>query len=105
MVKVRVRYFGRIRELLGIREEEYDVDDAVLADLLLKHVPNRHSEVAREWIETIFKTVMGEVALGGDRQPILRDNYMVYVNGRTCEVNYKLRDGDEVAILPPVGGG
>lgn len=105
MVRVKVRYFGRIRELLGIREEEYEVDDAILADLLLKHIPSRHSEVAGEWVEAIFKTVMGKAALGKDGKPILRDNYMIFVNGRTCEINYRLKDGDEVAVLPPVGGG
>lgn len=105
MVRIRIKYFGRIRELIGVREEEYDVDDASLADLLLKYIPIRHSIVAGEWKKTIFMTNMGEIIFDKDGNPVLRDNYLVLVNGRNCGVTYRLRDGDEVAILPPVGGG
>ncbi|MEM1550683.1 MAG: MoaD/ThiS family protein [Candidatus Bathyarchaeia archaeon] len=105
MVKVRVKYFGRIRELIGVREEEYEVNDASLAELLLKYIPGRHSNVAKEWRETIFTTVMGEVAVNKDGEPVLRDNYIVFVNGEQSRINCRLKDGDEIAILPPVGGG
>lgn len=105
VVRVRVRYFGRIRELIGVRDEEYDVNDASLMDLLLKYIPERHTNMASEWKETIFVINMGSVIAYGDRAPMLRDNYLILVNGKACEITYKLRDGDEVAVLPPVGGG
>ncbi|MEM0049491.1 MAG: MoaD/ThiS family protein [Candidatus Bathyarchaeia archaeon] len=106
MVKVKVRYFGRIRELTGLREEEYEVENATsLAELLLKHIPERHNDISREWRETVFTTVGGEVSMDRDGNPVLRDNYVILVNGRVREVSYRLMDGDEVAVLPPVGGG
>lgn len=104
MVKVKVKYFGRLRELLGVKEEEYEVEDATLADLLLKHIPSRHSDAADEWRQSIFVTIRGEVAVNREGIPTLR-NYFILVGGRSPEITYRLKDGDEVAILPPVGGG
>jgi molybdopterin converting factor small subunit len=39
MAKVKIKYFGRLRELLDIREEEYEVKNSSLADLLIKYIP------------------------------------------------------------------
>ncbi|MEM1515194.1 MAG: MoaD family protein [Thermoproteota archaeon] len=105
MTKIRVKYFGRICEIIGVKDEEYDANDASLADLLLKYIPERHTDAANEWKKTIFAINAGEATVNGDRDPMLRHNYLILVNGRTCEITYKLRDGDEVAVLPPVGGG
>ncbi len=30
---------------------------------------------------------------------------MIYVNGRSRQLDWQLRDGDEVGLFPPVGGG
>jgi len=30
---------------------------------------------------------------------------LAYVNGIYCETDYKLKDGDEIGIFPPIGGG
>jgi MoaD family protein len=104
MAKVKVKYFGMLREMLGVREEEYNVEDATLADLLLKYIPENHKDVAEKWVETIFVTVKGEVAVNRDGMPIIK-NHFILVGGRNMNINYRLKDGDEVAILPPVGGG
>jgi molybdopterin converting factor small subunit len=104
LAKVKVKYFGRVRELLGIKEEYYNVNEATLADLLLRLIPERHMDKSKEWKETIFVTVRGEVALDMAGTPMLK-NYFILVKGRTPELTYRIEDGDEVAILPPVGGG
>gem|GEM_PF-275041 len=104
MVRVKVKYFGMLREMLGVREEEYDVKDATLADLLLKYIPENHKDVSEKWMEAIFVTVRGEVAVNRDGAPIIKGHFIL-VDGRSQDINYRLKDGDEVAILPPVGGG
>ncbi len=105
MTAVRVRYFGRIRELLNAKTEEYEVDDgASLADLLLRYIPRRHREASKTWPETIFRTVKGEIVRSSDGTPLLK-NYVVMVYGRSVDLNHRLRDGDEVTVLPPFGGG
>jgi len=102
---VGVRYFGRLRELLSIKREEYEVEDgAVLADLLLRYIPGRHEEASKTWNETIFRTVKGEIILSGDGMPLLR-NYLVMMDGKSIDLNHRLKDGDEVTVLPPFGGG
>ncbi|MEM1673704.1 MAG: MoaD/ThiS family protein [Candidatus Bathyarchaeia archaeon] len=100
MVRVRVKYLGRIRELMGVREEEYEVGDSTLEDLLMKHIPSRHGNIAGKWMRTMF-----QAEDRGREGIVVRSNYQIYVNGISCSMAYRLKDGDEVAILPPVGGG
>jgi len=102
---VRIRYFGRLRELLNAKTEEYEVEDgAVLTDLLLRYIPGRHREASKTWPETIFRTVKGEIVRSRDGTPLLR-NYLVMVDGKSIDLNHRLKDGDEVTVLPPFGGG
>jgi len=105
MMQVRTRYFGKIRELLGVKMEEYNVKEgATLADLLLTYIPERHKEESEAWNETIFRTVKGEMLLNRDGTPVLK-NYLILVNGKTSDLKQKLKEGDEIAVLPPFGGG
>jgi len=116
VLKVKVRLFASLRELLGnIREEEYEVEDGTtLMDLLLQHIPGRHSNVSKSWKEWIFETERREIKFDKDGVPVL-SYYLILVNGRSYNsisedgrrlgLMYKLKDGDEIAILPPVGGG
>jgi len=105
MIKVRTRYFGKIRELLGVKTEEYDVkEEATLADLLLTHIPERHKKASKAWNEMIFRTVKGERLLNKDGTPILK-NYLILIDGKTSSLKQKLKEGDEIAVLPPFGGG
>jgi molybdopterin converting factor small subunit len=105
MPTVKVRYFGRLRELLDAKREEYDVEDgATLTDLLLKYIPERHVRVSKTWRETIFRTARGETLLNKDGTPLLRD-YLVLIGGKSPSLSYKVKDGEEIAVLPPFGGG
>lgn len=101
---MRVKYFGRIRELMGVREEEYEVEDVTLAKLLLECIPGRHKDSAEEFKKLILGAIRGNFDLDECKRPVIKD-YIVLVSGRVVEATYKLRVGDEVAILPPVGGG
>lgn len=81
-IKVKVRFFAAPREALGFGEMEVALPaDATVADLLER-----------------LKA----------RYPVL-GNYTrflhVAVNRAYVGMQTRLRDGDEVAYLPPVGGG
>ncbi len=105
LVAVKVRYFGRLRELLNVKKEEYEVKDGdTLTELLVNYIPERHKKVSEPWRETIFKQVNGEITLNRNGEPLLR-NYLILVDGKALGLGYKLRDGDEVVVLPPGGGG
>ncbi|MCS7120545.1 MAG: MoaD/ThiS family protein [Nitrososphaerota archaeon] len=104
-MKVAVRYFGKIRELFNIKREEYEVPEGIsIADLIVNVIPEAHKEVAEVWKGTIFRTFKGEILKDKNGMPILQE-YLILVNGRSCRLEHKLNNGDEVAILPPFGGG
>lgn len=117
MPHVKVRYFASLRELLGnTKEEEYEFDDGTtLMDLLLVRIPERHRNASKSWKERIFATERGEIKFEKNGTPILRGYYLILVNGRAYSsisederhpgLRYKLKDGDKIVVLPPVGGG
>jgi molybdopterin converting factor small subunit len=81
-VTVRVLAFARLRELLGFGERAMQLaDGATLSDV---------------WN-----------ALARDAGPIaaLRASTRFARNGALAAADTPLRDGDEIALLPPLGGG
>jgi molybdopterin synthase catalytic subunit len=81
-MQVTVRLFGRIREALGAKELAVRLPEGASASSLRALLADRHPEV-------------------GMLGPRLR----VAVNGELAPDDHRLRDGDEVAFLPPVSGG
>ena len=79
-MRIQVRYFASIREALGRREEAREVaEGASVADL---------------WEQLVAE------------QPRLREQrYRPAVNQEYVEPATALREGDEVAFIPPVSGG
>ncbi len=105
MTVVIVRYFGKLRELIGAKTEEYALNEgATVTDLLVRHIPERHLEISRVWVETLFRTIKNEVIQNKNGTPVLK-NYMIVVNGKTAKLEDSLKEGDEVTIMPPFGGG
>lgn len=74
--------FARLRELLGFGDRELDVDDGTTLDDV--------------WV----RLARDAVGLEG-----LRSSTRFARNGALADGASLLRDGDEVALLPPVGGG
>ena len=78
-MRVRVLYFGVLKESLGREGEDVELaEGARVADLMA-----RYEDRGAEWTRTIAVAVNQEYARREDA----------------------LRDGDEVALLPPVSGG
>lgn len=81
-MQVRVLAFARLRELLGFGERRLDVaDGATLDDVWARLAHDAH-------------------AIDG-----LRDSTRFARNGALAPGSTALREGDEIALLPPVGGG
>ena len=94
-IKVRVKYFASLRELIGVREEEYEAEaGTTIRKLLLEYVLRRHENAASAVLKRIEKLLRGG-----------ESGYMIIVNGGRADPDYRLKSGDVVAILPPVGGG
>jgi molybdopterin converting factor small subunit len=81
-MKVRVLFFAQLRDVAGLSEQEVDLpNEAAVRDLL----------------ETIYR-----------QRPVLRAHDKSILIGAGVEFvdrNYKLKPGEEVAIMPPVQGG
>ncbi len=81
-MRVQVKLFGSVREATGAKELSVELPgDATLADL--------HALLARDYpaIEALDQRLM------------------LSVNLEAAPLETRLRDGDEVALLPPVSGG
>ena len=75
-MSIRVLYFAILREERGCAEEVVEIDEALTLASLFKHIFNRP-------------------ALG-----IRFAQNQIYVSGETV-----ISDDDEIAFLPPLGGG
>jgi molybdopterin converting factor subunit 1 len=79
-MQVKVLYFGVLKDVAGHRSVEMEMaEGASVADLLRRH---RESIPAAPW-----------------------DSIAVAVNQEYARAVDVLKDGDEVALLPPVSGG
>ena len=92
-MRVRVLYFGVLRELFGVSDEVAELSDGAMVGDLLRHLRVRTSN-----------TAMGDKAAFGLDDRLWR-SLAVAVNREYGSQSVVLRDGDEVALLPPVSGG
>lgn len=81
-VHVRVLAFARLRELVGFGARELDVADGTTLDALWASLQRDAGGLAGLRASTRFAR-----------------------NGALADGSTVVRDGDEIALLPPVGGG
>ncbi|MDP1680301.1 MAG: molybdopterin converting factor subunit 1 [Burkholderiales bacterium] len=85
-MSVTILYFARLRETLGIAQEKIELPaHAASVAGLLDHLRAR----GEEWHAALAPT----------------QSYRVAVNQDMADITTPVRDGDEVAIFPPVTGG
>jgi MoaD family protein len=82
MVRVTVAYFARAREYAGTAEEEMELSQPASLQQLFSRVMAVHPSL------TEIKQILSPL-----------------VNGKWVSEDTNLKDGDRVALLPPVGGG
>jgi len=81
-MKIKVLFFGLTHDLTGFDQEQVDLPDGERLDALCRRYERRFPRL-REMAESLVTAVNQEVV----------------------ERTWPLRDGDEVAFLPPVSGG
>jgi len=81
-VKVTVVYLGQTREVAGTKEDEFLLDAPARVEDAFSQALSAHPEL-------------------GEMKEIIR----TLLNGQWAKENAELKNGDRVALLPPVGGG
>jgi molybdopterin converting factor subunit 1 len=82
IMKIEVHYFAAARELVGMSNEPLALVRPLTAMDLVRHLAQRHPRLA-PYVNRMRVAINGEIV--GDAAPV--------------------KDGDEVALLPPVAGG
>ena len=81
---IRIFYYGKLADIVGTAQEERTLPSGV-----------SDSEQVRAWL--VSTLAFGEAL----QDPVVR----IAVNDALYPGAVPIRDGDEVAFLPPVGGG
>jgi molybdopterin converting factor subunit 1 len=81
-MRVKVLFFGRLKEIVGRAEDFADLADGSRIEQLFAHYGARHPELAR-----------------------FRPSLVASHNHEFAAWSTPLHPGDEVAFLPPVSGG
>ncbi len=79
---IRVLAFARIRELLGFAEQSMQLPEAATA-----------------------REVWNRLSAGNPQLAELEHSTRIARNGEVVQFDVALHGGDEIALLPPVGGG
>jgi molybdopterin synthase sulfur carrier subunit len=94
-IYVKVKFFTTLREIVGKKEEQIQLSGSVTLEALLKQLAKKHGEDFEDYIYDELGKVRGHLQF--------------LINGKSASTDQrmktKLREGDEIAILPPVGGG
>jgi molybdopterin synthase sulfur carrier subunit len=93
-MKVKVKFFALLREAAGTKELEEELEENATVRSLLERLGGK---LPKRFRELVFE--------GQD----VSKNVIILVNRRGIRelegLETKLKDGDEVALLPPVSGG
>ena len=95
---IKIRFFTVLRELANKREENLTFSEGqkVTVSMVLKALSEKYG---KEFSDYVYDAKSGQVK--GFLQFLVNGNSTATLNGLDTE----LKDGDVLAILPPVGGG
>src|SRR5438445_152408 len=81
-MRIRVLLFGQLKDIVGKPEETLDLDPGTSLSALVAHYSHRYAQ---------FQPLAGSIACA--------------LNQEYAPASALLKEGDEVALLPPVSGG
>jgi len=94
-MKVEVKFFTSLREITGKKADEIQLHNTITVEELLTLLSDKYGEKFREYIY--------------DKEGKVHGFLSFLVNGKNINVlrgfDTELKQGDIIAIIPPVGGG
>jgi len=81
-MKVKVRFYSAHREIVGKAEEEIKIEESITINDLMEKLIEKYPELEKIRYSTLYS-----------------------LNHRYAKGDERLKDGDEIAIFPPVEGG
>jgi len=94
-MKIEVKFFTSLREITEKKSEKVQLQNTITVEELLTLLSEKYGKKFREYIYNKKGKVHGYLA--------------ILVNGKNINVlqgfDTELKEGDTIAILPPVGGG
>lgn len=94
-MKVEVKFFTSLREITGKKADEIQLQNVITVEELLNLLSEKYGKKFREYIY--------------NKKGKVQDFLSFLVNGRNINVlqgfDTELKQGDTIAIIPPVGGG
>jgi len=94
-MKVTVKFFTTLREIVGKPQEQIELSEAVTVNELLRQLGEKYGEKFTHYVY--------------DEKGMVRGHLHFLINGKSITIQKglktKLKENDILAILPPVGGG
>jgi MoaD family protein len=90
-----VKFFTTLREITGKKEEQIEFSRNMTLESLLKKLSRKYGKEFNDYIYDELNNVQGHL------QFLINGQNAALQRGRRPQ----LKDGDQVTILPPVGGG
>ncbi|MDA4123492.1 MAG: molybdopterin converting factor subunit 1 [Thaumarchaeota archaeon] len=81
-IRVKVLYFGQTKDAAGRAEEEYHLTESMTLEALVDKAGAEHANLSK-----------------------MRASMQVALNEEIASGKERLKDGDVVALIPPVAGG
>ena len=94
-LKVTVKFFTTLREITGKKEEQIEFSRTATLESLLEKLSQRYGKEFNDYVYDELNNVRGHL------QFLINGQSAAFQHGKRTS----LEDGDQVTILPPVGGG
>jgi len=94
-MRVTVKFFTALREIVGKKEEEFEFSKGTTIKEVLRHLSESYGRTFKEYIY--------------NEKGRIKSHLEFLINGKSITTlqgfETKVKDGDKIAIIPPVGGG
>jgi molybdopterin synthase sulfur carrier subunit len=98
LTTVTIKFFAALREITGKREQKMDLRDK--EPTIVEVLNELSEEYGKDFKEYVFEP---------SKRKSLRQQISVMINGQSIRnlenLRTRIKDGDTIAILPPISGG